>query len=211
MRLLDLREEAFFLSQRNRMNPSDADPARWEKLGQEPLAATRIFDLHRARYRHPRRGRERDFVIIDAPDWVNVLALTPDRRLVLVRQFRFGLDDFSLEIPGGVLERGEDPLAGGLRELREETGYAGKNARVIGRTHPNPAIQNNTCHIVLVEAAAPAAAPQWDHDEEIAVSTLPVDEVYALAQTGKITHALVLDALLFFAPIWAGLNAGRAV
>ncbi|HTQ29939.1 MAG TPA: NUDIX hydrolase [Opitutaceae bacterium] len=190
---------------------NSSDPARWEKLGQDLLAATRIFDLRRLHYRHPRRGRERDFVVIDAPDWVNVLALTPDARLVLVRQFRFGIDDFSLEIPGGVLERGEDPLAGGLRELREETGYAGKNARVIGRVHPNPAIQNNTCHIVLVEEAAPVAATQWDHDEEIAVSALPVDEVYALAQAGRITHALVLDALLFFAPIWAAGKAGRVV
>jgi ADP-ribose pyrophosphatase len=188
------------------MNSPEAAPARWEKRGEESLAATPIFDLRRVRYRHPRRNRERDFVVIDAPDWVNVLALTPDHRLVLVNQFRFGTNDFSLEIPGGVLERGEDPLAGGLRELREETGYAGKNARVIGRVHPNPAIQNNTCHIVLVEDVVPAAATQWDHDEEIAVSVLPVDEVYALGHGGRITHALVLDALLFFAPIWAGLR-----
>jgi ADP-ribose pyrophosphatase len=193
------------------MNPSDAMPARWERLGEESLATTRVFDLRSVRYRHPGRGRERDFVVIDAPDWVNVLALTPDRRLVLVSQFRFGTNDFSLEIPGGVLEPGEDPVAGGLRELREETGCAGKNARVIGRVHPNPAIQNNTCHLVLVEEVAPAVTTQWDHDEEIAVSTLPVDEVYALAQAGKITHALVLDALLFFAPIWAGLKARPAV
>jgi ADP-ribose pyrophosphatase len=188
------------------MSPPDDAPARWEKLGEESLAATRIFDLRRARYRHPRRASERDFVVLDAPDWVNVLALTPDRGLVLVNQFRFGTNDFSLEIPGGVLERGEDPVAGGLRELREETGYSGKNARVIGRVHPNPAIQNNTCHIVLVENATLAAATQWDHDEEIAVSVLPVDEVYALAHTGRITHALVLNALLYFAPIWAGLR-----
>jgi ADP-ribose pyrophosphatase len=193
------------------MNSPDAAPARWERLGGESLAATRIFDLRRVRYRHPRRDREQDFVVLDAPDWVNVLALTPDGRLVLVSQFRFGTDDFSLEIPGGVLDRGEDPVAGGLRELREETGYVGKNARLIGRVHPNPAIQSNTCHVILIEHAAPVATTQWDHDEEMAISALPVDEVYALAHAGRITHALVLDALLFFAPIWAGLKAGRAV
>lgn len=185
------------------MNTSEPAPGRWKKLGQESVAATRIFSLCRHRYLHPRRHDERDFVVIDSPDWVNVLALTPDKRLVLVRQFRFGIDDFSLEIPGGVIEPGEDALAGGLRELREETGYAGRNARIIGRVHPNPAIQNNTCHLVLVEDAMPVTDTQWDHDEEIAVSTLPVDEVYALAQTGQITHALVLNALLFFAPLWA--------
>jgi 8-oxo-dGTP pyrophosphatase MutT (NUDIX family) len=190
------------------MSSPEAAPARWEKLREESLAATPIFDLRRAHYRHPRRGRERDFVVIDAPDWVNVLALTPDHRLVLVNQFRFGTNDFSLEIPGGVLERGEDPVAGGLRELREETGYSGGNARVLGRVHPNPAIQNNTLHIVLVENVTLAAATQWDHDEEIAVSVLPVDEVYALARTGGITHALVLNALLCFMPVWARLKAG---
>jgi ADP-ribose pyrophosphatase len=191
------------------MSSPESAPARWEKIGEESVVPTAIFDLRRVRYRHPRRGRERDFVLIAAPDWVNVLALTPDRRLVLVSQFRFGTDNFSLEIPGGVLEPGEDPVAGGLRELREETGYAGKNARILGRVHPNPAMQNNTCHIVLVEDAMPAVATQWDHDEEIAVSILPVDEVYALAQAGRISHALVLDALLFFAPVWAGLKTGR--
>ena len=191
------------------MNSSDPAPVRWEKLGQEALASTRIFELRRVHYRHPGRRRERDFVVIDSPDWVNVLALTPDARLVLVRQFRFGIDDFSLEIPGGVLERGEDPLAGGLRELREETGYAGKNARIIGRVHPNPAVQNNTCHLVLVEDAVPVAAPEWDHDEEIAVSVLPVEDVFVLARGGGITHALVLDALLLFAPLWAAASRGR--
>ncbi|HZP60609.1 MAG TPA: NUDIX hydrolase [Opitutaceae bacterium] len=193
------------------MNPPDFAPHRWEKLGEESLAATRIFNLRRQRYRHPRRGDARDFVVIDSPDWVNVLALTPEKKLVLVSQFRFGIDDFSLEIPGGVIEPGEDPLAGGLRELREETGYAGRNARIIGRVHPNPAIQNNTCHLVLVEEAVPVAAAQWDYDEEIAVSTLPVDEVYALAQAGRITHALVLDALLFFAPLWAAAKGGPVI
>jgi hypothetical protein len=74
--------------------------------------------------------------------------------------------------------------------------------------HPNPAIQNNTLHIVLVENVTLAAATQWDHDEEIAVSVLPVDEVYALARTGGITHALVLNALLCFMPVWARLKAG---
>ena len=90
-------------------------PARWQKLTHTTLAQTRVFDLHSTRYRHPVRETERDFVIAHPPDWVNVVALTPDQRIVLVRQFRFGIDGFSLEIPGGVMERGEDPVLAGLR------------------------------------------------------------------------------------------------
>ena len=128
---------------------------------------------------------------------------------MLVRQFRFGIDGFSLEIPGGMMEPGEDPLATGVRELREETGYAGAPARLLGSVHPNPAIQSNRCHFLLVEQAVVATDMEWDTDEEIEVTTLPVDEVLALARSGGITHGLVLDALLFFEPVWAKLKSGR--
>jgi len=128
-------------------------PHRWQKLGARTHSTTRVFEVQSVRYRHPTRQTEREFYVIDAPDWVNVIALTPDHQLVLVRQFRFGIDGFSLEIPGGVMEPGEDPVTAAQRELREETGYTGARARVLGRVHPNPAIQNNRCHLVLVEDA----------------------------------------------------------
>jgi 8-oxo-dGTP pyrophosphatase MutT (NUDIX family) len=185
------------------MNASSPHPARWEKRGRRSLASTRILDLISVQFQHPVRGTEREFVVIDAPDWVNVIALTPAEELVLVRQFRYGTDAFSLEVPGGVIERGEDPVAAGVRELREETGYAGPAARLLGSVHPNPAIQNNRCHLVLVEDAVRAGDVAWDHDEEIAVATAPVEDVFAWARTGRITHALVLNALWLFEPVWA--------
>lgn len=188
------------------MNAADNTPSRWEKLGESIVTRTRIFDLRTARYRHPARATEGEFYVVHSPDWVNVVALTPAHELVLVRQFRFGVDDFSLEVPGGVMDLGEDPVEAGLRELREETGYVGKNARIIGRVHSNPAILSNSCHIVLVEDAVCTEELEWDADEEIQILTAPVDEVYQWAQAGKITHSLVLDALLFFSPIWAGLR-----
>lgn len=187
-----------------------AAPARWEKTGQSLHASCQLFDVLYARYRHPCRDRERDFVVMTAPDWVNVIALTPDHRLVLVRQFRFGIDDFSLEIPGGVMERGEDPLVAAQRELREETGHTGENVRVLGRVRPNPAIMNNFCHLVCVENARNTAELAWDHDEEIDVITAPVDEVYEWARNGRISHALVLDALFLFAPEWERLRRSGA-
>ena len=183
-------------------------PHRWQRLRTEPHAHTRIFDVTRAVYRHPKRDRDQDFFVIAAPDWVNVVALTPQHHLVLVRQFRYGIDDFSVEIPGGVIDPGEDPPAAGRRELREETGFSGASARLLGSVHPNPAVQNNRCHLVLVENATANAALEWDPDEEFEIVTRPVDEVYAMAYRGEITHAMVLDALLLFAPHWARIKAG---
>ena len=189
------------------MNPSAA-PARWEKLGQTTSLKTRVLDLLSVRYRHPVREVERDFVVIAAPDWCNILALTPDGQLVLVRQFRYGTNDFSLEIPGGMIDPGEAPLAAAVRELREETGYVGTNARLIGSVQPNPAIQNNRCHFVLIENAELRAPVGWDHDEEIQVQLAPVDQVIAWARDGHITHSLVVCALLQFEPLWRE-RAGR--
>jgi ADP-ribose pyrophosphatase len=150
------------------------------------------------RFRHPVRGTDREFVIAHAPDWVNVVAQTPDDRLVLVRQFRFGSNELSLEIPGGVMEAGEDPIAAGLRELSEETGYGGGTAGILGSVHPNPAIQDNRCHIVLVRGAMPLGPMKWDLDEEIQVSTAPTEEVLAMARSGAITHSLSVAALMLF-------------
>ena len=183
-------------------------PLRWQKLREEPHATTRIFDVVKAIYRHPRREKEQDFFVINPPDWVNVVALTPDGQLVLVRQFRYGINEFSLEIPGGVIDAGEDPVAAGVRELREESGFVGAQARLLGSVHPNPAMQSNRCHLVLVEGARREAALEWDPDEEFEILTKPVDEVFSLAAAGGITHAMVLNALLLFAPHWRRLRPG---
>ena len=181
-------------------------PQRWKRLGAREVARTRIFSVESVDFHHPHRAKPQDFFVINAPDWVNVIALTPDGRLVLVRQFRYGLNDFSVEIPGGVIDQGEDPVAAAVRELQEETGYIGRSARLLGTVHPNPAIQSNRCHLVLVEDARPQGKLDWDPDEEFEIMSLPVDEVYQLAYRGGITHAMVLDALLLFAPVWAKIK-----
>jgi len=97
-----------------------------------------------------------------------------------------------------VIEKGEDPVAAGLRELSEETGYGGGRVRLLGSVRPNPAIQDNRCHFVLVEGAVPTDPMKWDDDEEIQVSTVPVTEALALARTGGITHSLSVAALMLF-------------
>jgi len=83
---------------------SSPSPQRWQRLGAKPLTSTRIFTVDSVTFSHPSRPEPRDFVVINAPDWVNVIALTPDGKMVLVRQFRYGINEFSLEIPGGVID-----------------------------------------------------------------------------------------------------------
>ena len=159
--------------------------SRWVREAERVLVSTRVFDLKSVLFRHPVRGTEREFIVAHAPDWVNVVARTPDDRLVLVRQFRFGSNEFSLEIPGGVIEKGEEPVAAGVRELLEETGYGGGKVSLLGSVHANPAIQDNQCHIVMV-------------DGEIQVSAAPVAEVLSWARSGRITHSLSVAALMLF-------------
>jgi len=170
----------------------------WEKGEARELLQTHLFDIESVHYRHPVRGRAREFIVMHPRDWVNVVALTPQREVVLVRQFRFGIDAFSLEVPGGVIAPGESPLAAAMRELREETGFvasAESAPRLLGSVCPNPAIQSNRCHLVLVEGVEQRAEMQWDADEEIEVELRPFEAVLEAARRGEIVHSLTLNAL----------------
>lgn len=184
-------------------------PSRWEVLATSTHADCRVFTVERKRCHHPVRKCESDFFSIHSPRWVNVLAITADHQLVLVNQFRFGVEDFCLEIPGGLVDPGEEPLAAGVRELEEETGYVGENPRIIGTVWPNPAIMDNTCSFVLVENVVLSRPSKWDHHEEIEVNLAPVAEVLAMARTGKIRHALVLNALFYLEPIWERIRESK--
>lgn len=117
----------------------------------------------------------------------------------MVRQFRWGSNGLSWEFPGGIVNEGEDPVAAGLRELQEETGYAARGGRLIGYARPNPAILNNFCHIVLAEdAELHPSGTDWDEHEEIEVRSLPEATVMDWARDCKIEHALALNGLFFY-------------
>ncbi len=163
-------------------------------LTREPLLEARVFRVERLRRRSERTGRVHEYVHIAAGAWVNVVALTKDGQLVLVRQERHGVEATTLEIPGGMVDEGEEPAQAALRELAEETGYVGRVAEPLGWVHPNPALQANRCHTFLVRDVE-AGPPHPDEEEDIEVSTVPLAHARELVRRGEITHALVVAAL----------------
>ena len=172
-----------------------AVPAEWNLLNEAVLADCKVFKVLKCRYQHPHDKREGDFFLIKSSNWVQAFAVTPERRLVFVRQFRMGSRALSWEPPGGIIEPGEDPVCGGLRELVEETGYTGRNARLIGSCAPNPALCNNICHFVLVEDCVRTTPLALDSNEEVETALFTPREIEAMMLRGEMPHALAQTGL----------------
>jgi 8-oxo-dGTP pyrophosphatase MutT (NUDIX family) len=168
----------------------------WEHLSEEPLARYKVFDVHKARRRSPRTGADIGFFLVRTPDWVNIVATTEDDHLILVRQYRHGTRQLSLEIPGGLIDPHEtDPAQAALRELREETGYEAKDLRLLGSMTPNPAIFTNRCHAYLATGCRRVGDLEMDPGEDLELVLAPIREVDDLVRRGAIDHALALAAL----------------
>lgn len=169
-------------------------PRKWAKRGAEPAGDFRIFTLSRERFVSPRTGIELDATILQAPDWVNVVAYTDDDQCVLIRQFRFGTGEITLEIPGGIIDAGEAPLAAAKRELREETGYVAARWTALGSIAPNPAFQRNRIHTFFAEGCRRVGELELDPGEDIEVELVPVAQIDELLACGAMDHALVAIA-----------------
>lgn len=171
----------------------------WKKIASRLLGDYRVFTIRTDRCVSPRTQQEHDFFVIDCVDWVNVIALTPDRQVVMVEQYRHGSNTVEFEIPGGMMDPHDgSPVRAGVRELREETGYEGENARLIGDVFPNPAIQSNRCYTVLVENCRCAHPIELDHGEDLVTRLVPAAELPGLVARGQIRHSLVVAAIYYF-------------
>ena len=171
----------------------------WKKISSKPVGDFRIFKIRSDLCINPRTGREHDFYILDSVNWVNVIALTPDQKMIMIRQYRHGSGTVELEIPGGMMDPGEtDPVATAVRDLREETGYEGENARLLGRIHSNPAILSNTTFTVLIENCRLKHDVEFDSGEDLATQLVPVAEIPQLVADESIGHSLVVVALYHF-------------
>ncbi|MDR1413768.1 MAG: NUDIX hydrolase [Puniceicoccales bacterium] len=176
------------------MNENKLD--EWRKLSSERVGSYAIFDILCRRFENVTKGKIGDFFMIDCNDWVQVVAEADDGRVVLVEQYRFGVENFSLEFPGGGMEPGEDPVEAAKRELEEETGFCGESAEVISKIYPNPAIQTNAMHVVLVKNCRRMRDTNFDEFEDLSTSLLTRRELLDAIATGKIYHCIAIAAVM---------------
>jgi ADP-ribose pyrophosphatase len=164
----------------------------------QTLVETWLFRLRRERFRSRKSGNTHDFYVTEVADGVHAIALTPDHKVLMVRQFRAGSRRDSLETPGGLLDPGEDPCVAGARELLEETGYTGDPPEFLGTLRPNPALLSMRISTILIRNARRTALPHLDPSEELTLELVDVHDIPALIQTGQIDHGVCVAGLLWW-------------
>ncbi len=177
---------------------SESEPRPWRVLEDEHLQDCKIFDVYRTTMESPVTGVGHPFYRIESSAWVNVVALTAAEELVLIRQWRHGLRDVTLEIPGGLVDPGETPEEAGARELLEETGYRAGRLESLGSINPNPALFANRVFMQVALDCEEVAAIQNTATEFTSVELLPLTELPDVLRRGGIDHALVVAALYAF-------------
>ncbi len=169
----------------------------WTTINRVLVADCRVFTVHKLISQRTTAGisETHDFYVFKPTDWVNVIAVTPDYQVVLIEQYRHGIEQVTLEIPGGMIDEEDGgSLIAGQRELLEETGCSGDDLVFLGRNHPNPAIQSNICDTYLSLNVKQIQVPSFDGTEEVAIRLVPIKDIPRLIKHGMITHALVIVA-----------------
>ena len=174
-------------------NESPLSP--WPTERGEAEIDLRLFKVRRDSVVNPRTGRKNRPVVLETPDWCSIVALTANNELILVKQYRFGIEDFTVEVPGGTVDPGEEPLPAAKRELREETGYSSSDWTYLGMDYPNPALQDNRCHHLLAERVVRESDPQPGDGEDIQVLVWSVDRLRSAIGAGDFRHPLGIAAL----------------
>ena len=169
----------------------------WRRIDEKVIADYRIFQITEETYARPDGAGQFGFYVMLSVDWVNVVPVTPEGKVVLIRQWRAGSDEVAIEVPGGMVDPGEDPQHSAARELEEETGYRCETVVRTGKLRPNPAIQRNFLHTFVAFGARPVGLLHLEEREDISSFEATWDEVDEMIRTGAIDHALVINSLLF--------------
>lgn len=175
----------------------------WKVLSSAEIFKTPYIRLRADKCELPDGRVMPNYYVLEFPDWVNIVPVTEDNKIVLVEQYRQAIGETTLEIPGGSTDPGvdEDPKKAALRELLEETGYVSDDVRLLGVHSPNPALQNNKLHTFVAFGCWFQQEPQLDPYEDIRVVTLPIPDVIDKIFTGEINHTLIVASLLYSLPV----------
>jgi len=172
----------------------------WDMIERKMAYTCRIFEVHNNHVRSPRTGNVHQVQSIRTPDWIMVLPITADQNVVMVRQYRHGIEDVCLELPGGLVDPADaSPLEGARRELIEETGYDVEALEQIGRCYPQPALLANECLFFLGLRAAPVRPQALDAGEDVEIVVVPLTAIPAMIADGRIAHGMVLLAFAYYA------------
>lgn len=171
---------------------------KWKIISSEVAFKANIFRYVKVKSQSPSNGKIGDFDIVQCMNWVNVVGITKDQKIILIKQYRHGTDQVTVEIPGGAANFNEDPQIGAVRELREETGYTSTTWKHLGRVDANPAFMNNQCDTFLALDCEKTHDQELDPFEEIEVYLKDVADLPGLVSSGEITHSIVIAALYLY-------------
>lgn len=176
-------------------------PGNWKTLESKSIMRAGLLSLREDRCELPDGRVHPRYFTLEFPDWVNVVPITQEGRMVLVDQYRHSAGEAHLEIPGGSVEPGEEPMRAALRELMEETGFVPENLVLAGRHRPNPAMQNNSMWTYVAFGCRRQGEPTPDPFEDLRVHQLAVPEVYDRLRAGEISHSIVVASLFYAMPM----------
>jgi len=181
------------------MDGGSKDRLVWQLVDSRQDRSYGLFSVRVNRSRSPRTGSIHEFQVLESPDWVAVIPVTPADELVMVRQYRHGTDSLSLEPPGGLVKHGSTPEQSGREELEEETGYQAARFELLGCMDPMPALFTNRFFVYLARGAVPTGCLNPDETEDVETVLVPVARVKEMISSGEISSSVMIAALhLFF-------------
>mgnify|MGYP001231230514 CR=1 FL=1 len=163
----------------------------WKRKESKRLSNCKVFEVFESISISPMNNQEHSFYYIDTADWVNVIPVTSNNEIVMVRQFRHGSQQVSLEIPGGLVDPGEQPEVAAVRECLEETGYTAGSILSLGALNPNPALFANSLHTFIAEGCELTSEIKNTNTEFTEVELINFAKLPELLSNGTIDHALV--------------------